>query len=73
MATHLSLSLTRSSGSVTRVAVGKEESNSVVDKDTLFHWETLEREAISLQFINIFLCASSIPAPVAQLVSLQCA
>ena len=41
LATHLPLPLSVSAGSVARVAVGKEETNSVVDEDTLLHWETL--------------------------------
>lgn len=41
LATHLPLPLSVSAGSVARVTVGKEETNSVVDEDTLLHWETL--------------------------------
>lgn len=43
LVTHLPLPLTISAGSVARVTVRKEETNTVVDKDTLLHWETLGR------------------------------
>lgn len=38
----LPLPLTVTTGSVTRVAVGKEEPGSVLEKDTLLHGETLQ-------------------------------
>jgi len=51
------LALTGAAGSVARVAVGKEEFDTIREEDTLLHWETLlvvstgDAEDVALEFI----------------------
>lgn len=47
--THLPLPLTSTTGSVARVAVGKQKSGSVGDKDTLLHSNESDRSSAYIQ------------------------